>query len=286
MSQTSKNWCFTINNYSELDISALTGAISKYVIMGKEVGASGTPHLQGFIVLENVQRMSAMKKVHPTAHWEIAKGTAAQNRVYCSKDGDFIEQGEMPMSAKEKGLKESERWDKALECAKSGNFKDIPSDIYIRYVKNVHFIHSKSQIVPESLEGDLINVWLYGEAGCGKSTRAFRENPGAYIKGVNKWWDGYENQETVIIDDMDPYHKVLALEFKMWGQHQPFAAEQKGSCITIRPKKIVVTSNYSIDEIWEDQTTRDAMHRRYKEVCMSKNYESNFHPCFNKENKN
>lgn len=285
MSLTSKNWCFTINNYSESDISAISNYDAKYIIFGKEVGESGTRHLQGFIVLNTVQRMTGVKKIHSTAHWEIAKGSAAQNRVYCSKDGDFIEKGEIPLSKKEIGAIEAERWDHALACAKSGNFTDVPSDIYIRYVKNLHFIHSKSQVVPPMLEGELTNVWYYGEAGCGKSTRAFNENPGAYIKGVNKWWDGYENQETVIIDDMDPYHKILALEFKMWGQHQPFAAEQKGSCITIRPKKIVVTSNYSIDEIWEDQTTRDAMHRRYKQISCSKNYASNLHPCFNLVNK-
>jgi hypothetical protein len=47
----------------------------------------------------------------------------------------------------------------------------------------------------------------------------------------------------------------------------------------------VVTSNYSIDEIWEDVTTREAMHRRYKEIYMQgdKVYPP-FVPGFNPDN--
>jgi len=278
----SKNWCFTVNNYSDADEVLFKELACAYMVYGREVGESGTPHLQGFVSLNSNSRLSGVKKIHAGAHWEIAKGSSEQNRVYCTKQGDYIETGICP-SNKRKGEAEIERWDLARAAAKEGRFDDIPSDIYIRQYGNLKKIHAESQVAPSVLSGELTNQWLYGPPGSGKSTRALEENPGAFLKGINKWWDGYANQDVVIVEDMDPYHKSLALEFKLWGQHQPFPAEIKGGSLCIRPKKIVVTSNYSIDEVWEDPTTREAMHRRYTEVFIDTPLSARCHTIMNNE---
>ncbi len=60
-----------------------------YTIVGKETGESGTPNLQGYVVLRN-SRLSAMKKLLPKAHWEPAKGNTDQNVEYCSKAGRCV----------------------------------------------------------------------------------------------------------------------------------------------------------------------------------------------------
>jgi len=278
----SKNWCFTVNNYSDADEVLFKELPCAYMVYGREVGESGTPHLQGFVVLNSNSRLSGVKKIHAGAHWEVAKGSSEQNRVYCTKQGDYIETGICP-SNKRKGEAEIERWDLARAAAKEGRFDDIPSDIYIRQYGNLKKIHAESQVAPSVLSGELTNQWLYGPPGSGKSTRALAENPGAFLKGINKWWDGYANQDVVIVEDMDPYHKSLALEFKLWGQHQPFPAEIKGGSLCIRPKKIVVTSNYPIDEVWEDPTTREAMHRRYTEVFIDTPLSAKCHAIMNNE---
>ena len=241
-----------------------------YMVYGRETGAEGTPHLQGFLVTK-VSKLSAMKKLHPTCHWEIAKGSAEQNRVYCTKQGDYVEQGVMPINAKKKGEMEIERWELALTAAKEGRIDDVPADILIRHYGNIQKIKAAYQSAPTVLSGELTNQWIYGTPGCGKTSRAFSENPGAYLKGLNKWWDGYVDQTAVIIDDMDPFHKSLAQEFKVWAHHYPFPAEIKGGSMCIRPERIVVTSNYRIDEVWEDATTREAMHRRFTEIYMPSN---------------
>ncbi|MDY6497995.1 hypothetical protein [Clostridioides difficile] len=264
----SKNWCFTLNNYTPEDEEVLAQAPVQYMLYGHEVAPTTlTPHLQGFVVLEKTARVSALKKLHPRCHWEQCKGSAEQNQAYCKKEGhDIVERGTPPKTSKDKGDDERTRWAAAFQAAKEGRVDDVPDDIRLRYYTTIKKIAGDFQVAPAGLEGELVNEWLYGPAGSGKSTKAQAENPGAYLKAVNKWWDGYVDQATVIVEDMDPFHKSLALEFKLWGQHQPFPAETKGSQICIRPKKVVVTSNYSIDEIWDDATTREAMHRRYREI--------------------
>lgn len=265
----SYNYCFTSNNYSESALEKLDLCLlgAKYIVFGKEVApTTGTKHLQGYVSFNSQKSLASVKKLLPDgSHIEVAKGDAESNFIYCSKEKDFVELGIRPMSQKRKGEANIERWELARKSAKAGDFESIPADIYMKCMSACHKIHQSSQSVPASL-GELQNVWLHGPAGSGKSQLAFTENPGAYLKGVNKWWDGYAGQESVIVDDMDPFHKVLALEFKMWGQHQPFAAEIKGGSICIRPKKIIVTSNYTIDEVWEEESTRAAMHRRFKSI--------------------
>ena len=48
--------------------------------------------------------------------------------------------------------------------------------------------------------------WVWGETGTGKTRRAVDDakSMGSYfIKSNNKWWDGYTDQKTVILDEAD-----------------------------------------------------------------------------------
>jgi Putative viral replication protein len=94
-----KHWCFTLNNYSEdEEFTALpTGAV--YLVVGKEVGASGTPHLQGFISFSKPRRLGQLKKLRLRANWSVAR-SFPNAYEYCKKTGDFSEYGEQPKVCK------------------------------------------------------------------------------------------------------------------------------------------------------------------------------------------
>lgn len=102
-----KNWCFTLNNYTD-DEEQCIGDFSEndhllYMIVGREKGDSGTPHLQGYLSLNRRFTLSQIKGwLGSRVHLEVARGSPQQNRDYCTKEGDYDEYGTLPRTTQGK----------------------------------------------------------------------------------------------------------------------------------------------------------------------------------------
>lgn len=80
----SRNWCFTLNNYTPEDIEYFKSLDCKYIFQ-EEVGEEkGTPHLQGTLMYKNPRTRTTMKNVHRACHWEATK-SLRHSIMYCSK---------------------------------------------------------------------------------------------------------------------------------------------------------------------------------------------------------
>jgi len=267
----STKWCYTVNNWTETDYATFAAIDCKYQVIGKETGDSGTPHLQGYIVFQTNKRISALKKLHPTAHFEPAKGSHIQASDYCKKDGEFAEFGDFPSSRNDNGKREQERYADALIAAKEGRFDDVPADLFTRFYNTYRLIRKDYMQTPADMD-DVTGVWYYGAPGTGKSRQARIDYPDSYLKMQNKWWDGYQDQSTVIIDDFDS--KELGHHLKIWADRYAFLAEVKGGAINIRPQIICVTSNYHPEQFDWDDAMKAAVIRRFK----IKHFENIFKP--------
>lgn len=84
-------WCLTINNYKDEDLLKFD-KFDKYIV-GDEVGANGTKHLQCWIYKKNKIRFNTLKKIFPEAHIEKAKGSMEDNIKYCSKEKVLLSRG-------------------------------------------------------------------------------------------------------------------------------------------------------------------------------------------------
>jgi len=272
MANKSRTYCFTLNNYTESDIDYYQQLVqtgnAKYIIIGKEVGEEGTPHLQGFVSFASRRHFNAVKDLFPRAHLEKAMSLNAAIE-YCKKDGNFVEWGDAPMTQKEKGATEKRRWEEAFTAAEEGRFEDIDADIRFRYDQNCQRIRDRAiraRILEDTEEK---HEWYYGETGTGKSRKARTDNPDCFLKMCNKWWDGYVDQDVVLIEDFDKKHDVLCHHMKIWADRYPFPAEAKGRALVIRPKKIIVTSNYHPKDIWSSPSDLDPILRRFKIIHFS-----------------
>ncbi len=264
-SQRSRGWCFTINNpngFDECDIQLLKDQ-STYGVIGKEVGEQGTPHLQGFVRFEHPVTFRRIKSLLQRAHIEAQRGSTVQASDYCKKEGDFDEWGECPQQRRNA----KERWRFIVDKAEEGDLEAIKDEYpgeYLRYYDKLRCLRRRE---PNILHGDLQNEWWYGPTGTGKSRRVWELYPEHYQKQLNKWWDGYNNEEVVVIEEWAPKNEMSASGLKIWSDRYPFTAEVKGGTVRgIRPKKIIVTSNYAMDQCFERSEDLEPLKRRFKVV--------------------
>lgn len=107
MCDRARRFCLTLNNWSEEEYFKLLGHMDTktFWIIGKEVGESGTPHLQCYVEHKNPMAFKTIKRWNERLHIEKSKGSRRQNYDYCSKDGNFqtnIQEKDLENEKKEK----------------------------------------------------------------------------------------------------------------------------------------------------------------------------------------
>jgi len=264
-----RRFCLTWNNYPITAINQLNSFYDQkkpiYMIVGKEIGENGTPHLQGYIHFKNQIQFQVLKTAFPQIHWEQAKGSAEQNRTYCSKEQDFFELGTCPKSD---GQASKESWREILSAAESGKWNWLKEEYPKIWVTMSEKLISKRIPNTNVIEGEIANEWWYGETGTGKSKLAWEKYGNiCFQKMLNKWWDGYDAHPVVIIEEWSPKNEVTASALKIWADRYPFTAQIKGGVLQkIRPSKIIVISNYRLSDCFPDHRDAEPLQRRFREI--------------------
>ncbi len=257
---SSSRYCFTWNNYNSDAIAAVEKFYEErcqYLIYGKEISASGTPHLQGFFTTKKSNRIPSLRKSGMQCHLEVTKGTSIQAIAYCKKDEDFVEFGVPPTPGKRSDLS---TFCSALKAGSSISVAAAENpETFVRYSRGLREL---ALIYQKAYNHDTVRGhWYVGNPGTGKSAWARTENA-FYLKAQNKWFDGYANEAVIILDDLDT--AALGHHLKIWADRYACNGETKGGTVALRHKKFIVTSNFTIDGLFsESPEICKALKRRF-----------------------
>nr|ALC76156.1 replication-associated protein [Brachiaria deflexa-associated circular DNA molecule 1] len=261
----SKHWCYTLNNYTESEYELIKNVENTtYHVIGKEVGGSGTPHLQGYVVFVNRKRLNGVKKALQCTrlHLEQKRGTPLEASTYCKKDGDYHEAGDLPASPSAAGGDATkQKWKGIIDAARRGDFAYIEDEhphAFLIYQRQLNAMSQCDDVTRENCRG----IWIYGPSGCGKTSAVYDMCEAPYLKSPRtKWWDGYTNEKVVILDDVDTECKHQGWHFKQWLDRYKIHVEYKGGQKKINPEIVIVTSQYLPEHIWNEEDAK-AIRRR------------------------
>lgn len=289
----SRKWQITINNPVEKGfshdlirriVSSMKSVI--YWCMADEIGEEGTYHTHIYLHGRGGIRFSTIKKQFDGGHFEMAKGTAGQNRDYVAKTGKwadskksetsvagtFEEFGEIPMERQ--GQRND--LDDLYSMIKDGLsdyeiLEQIPNGIL-----NVDKFDRVRQIINQERfknEFRALDVYyVYGDTGMGK-TRSVMEKYGySNVFRVTDYahpFDNYAGQDVVIFEEFRSSFSISDMLNYLDGYplELPCRYNNKFACFT----KVYILSNISLGEQYKSvqldyPSTWSAFLRRIKTV--------------------
>jgi len=232
-----------------------------YCIVGYELCPSTQrPHLQWYIRFENKITKSSVMKHLPGMHVAPYDGGDFKNKKYSSEDGNVKYEYGTPS-------KQGERTDLNLirdQIASGVTVDSLAMENpylfhqYGRTLSKVEDICMRKKYRKEMTQG----FWYFGPTDVGKSHTAYEGfTPEThYVLNINDngWWDGYAQQETVIINEFRgqiPYSELLDLVDK-WPK------TVKRRCREPMPflsKKLIITSSLAPEVVYKNLHKKDSL---------------------------
>jgi len=276
------DYCFTLNNYvlpRDVDFISDFATECTYLVYQYERGENDTPHFQGYFRFKSRRSFQAIRRRLMQDgvcrfHLEPRRGTIDQAIAYCidpekrDNDGnaDIVEHGVRPAGG---GSRTDIR--DCIGLVKQGksirDLFDQHPEVMVKYARGMQtarVVYANERDFKTSVK------WYYGSTGTGKSRAAYDEtrNVSVYWKpGSSKWWDGYDGQDTTIIDDYRCDLCTFSNLLRLFDRY-PLQIEGKGTVMQFVSKTIIVTAPHRPEVMWRSRTAEDMgqLMRRIEEI--------------------
>lgn len=265
-----KYWCWTLNNptveeHQVLELLDLEPLV-QYLVFQKEQGLQGTPHFQGYLELSSRKTISQVRNLlGGRAHVERRKGTPEEARTYCMKDdgrldgpwefGVFVATtGSTNLTGRRTDLITIKE-----RITRGASEREIADEFFGVWCQYHGAFRRFRTLVTSNRQWKTNVTVIVGPPGTGKSRYAMDNYPEAYWKQRSQWWDNYEGQDSVVLDDFYgwlPYDVLLRI-----CDRYPLLVETKGSQANFCAKYLLITSNATPAQ-WYKNVVIEAFVRR------------------------
>ncbi len=262
----SRNWHFTdFSMNREYNVKIMNNEV-RYFLQGREVcPETNREHVQGFVQFNKPKRWSYVQKFLGGCHFECMKSTVKDSIKYCKKGGNFTDQG--------KPLTQGQRSDlEQLQADLDDNIpmSEVASDhfqLFLRYPKGIQKYKELKLKEKTKKQRDIRCVVLSGETGVGKTKQAVEHSDNYYmITGDSlQWFDGYDGERTLIIDEYNNNVSVTRL-LNLLDRYQ-LRLPVKGGFTYANWDHVIITTNLSRNELHPNAKPahRRALDRRITE---------------------
>lgn len=240
----------------------------KILIANREVGASGTPHYQGYVEFNTSVALSHLRNWNGRGHYEARKGSQWDAIKYCLKDyladdGTAAWGFDVCLEALEGfglvsfGLDKSQTPTQLLNSLnkqkvskltqlkhlidEGASDKDLADFDFDTWCRSHRALQAYRLLCAAPRNWEMEILVLYGPTGTGKSKYCYDSYSDVYWKQRGKWWDNYAHQETVVLDEFYGWLQWDVL-LRLCDRY-PLLVETKGGQIQFSSKRIVFTSN-------------------------------------------
>jgi len=223
-----RNFCFTLNNYEKVtDESSGVTRVAQvewlrqrctYIVWGKEVGESGTPHLQGYAECKTPIKFDTFVKHCHDVNVEKRMGPAKAASDYCKKgeqshdewkalnvngpnyglNADVFEEGMCSNQGKRNDI------ETCTDMINEGKrMREVAEDNPQAFVKFHRGLQAYKTLMTPARSAPPEVIVRYGPTGSGKSLMAHHETSDAFVwkPQMGQWWDGYDGETNVILEE-------------------------------------------------------------------------------------
>ncbi len=273
-------WCFTICNYTDADLAAVTSEqnYTALVYQFEVCPDTGTPHIQGYVELSRSARAGNVCRLlggRASVYVRLGSQTDAVTYVTKRETRASGESGPFRLGCLKQDSPESSdaftSFRMALESQES--MPIIAATHFPLMMKYRNSAIWYRNLTPRKRDWEVTVTVLYGDTGSGKTRKARELLPNAYwlsppnVRRGPIWFTDYNGEEDIIIDDF--YGEMRYPQLLRLLDRYQMQVHVHGGFVPFLGRRFVITSNIHPSN-WYIQCDYAPLHRRLTDiVCMN-----------------